>query len=278
MASHTTSLVLALVCVAALCASSSAHPSAWTRDRRGLLQQQQGSATNPFVGNAVLESMQGLNWGGFDQEPQFQQWQQQEWQQQTQFQQQQQPQQQQPQQQQFQQQQQQQQQPQQKQQQQPQQKQQQQQQQPQQQLQASGNQVLDMHNSFRASHGTPPLVWNTDLVASAQSWANNLATTCSFYHSGPGENLASGYASWSDVMNAFYNEIYSYNYNAPGYSPATGHATQLLWRSTTDVGCATTSSAEMGCWENMIYACHYSPVGNVNSAQYFADNVSPPSS
>jgi uncharacterized protein YkwD len=74
-------------------------------------------------------------------------------------------------------------------------------------LHGQGNEVLDMHNTLRARHGSPPLAWNMGLVASAQSWANNLAASCSFYHSGPGENLASGYSSWREVMDAFYNEV-----------------------------------------------------------------------
>eukprot|EP00955_Chlamydomonas_euryale_P052678 355237-Chlamydomonas_euryale.AAC.13 len=66
--------------------------------------------------------------------------------------------------------------------------------------------VLSMHNSLRAQHGSPALAWSQALVASSQSWANHLASTCTFYHSGPGENLASGYNSWQDVISAFYNE------------------------------------------------------------------------
>ena len=48
----------------------------------------------------------------------------------------------------------------------------------------AGNPILDLHNSLRARHHAPPLVWSQDLVASAQNWANNLANSCTFYHSG----------------------------------------------------------------------------------------------
>eukprot|EP00967_Tisochrysis_lutea_P025805 scaffold29773_cov22-Tisochrysis_lutea.AAC.3 len=48
----------------------------------------------------------------------------------------------------------------------------------------------------------------------------------SFYHSGPGENMASGFQLWSEVMWAFYEEYKSYSYSNPAYSAATGHFTQ----------------------------------------------------
>lgn len=58
--------------------------------------------------------------------------------------------------------------------------------------------VLALHNSYRARHvATGPLSWSPALAASAQSWADTLATTkaCDLVHStfegrgGSGENL-----------------------------------------------------------------------------------------
>lgn len=64
-----------------------------------------------------------------------------------------------------------------------------------------------MHNQYRAAHHSSPLTWDNGLQASAQNWANNLAASCSFYHSGPGENLASGFDNWADVAWAWYEEV-----------------------------------------------------------------------
>ena len=56
---------------------------------------------------------------------------------------------------------------------------------------------LDAHNKYRASHGSPPLVWSDSLAAAAQRWADTLAKREKFEHDfetlnkeNSGENLA----------------------------------------------------------------------------------------
>ncbi|KAL6755130.1 CAP domain-containing protein [Haematococcus lacustris] len=138
----------------------------------------------------------------------------------------------------------------------------------------SSNDILALHNAYRAAHSAPALSWDSQLQSKAQSWANNLASNCQFYHSGSGENLASGFASWADAAYAWYVEYEQYNYNAPGYSAAVGHFTQMVWLGTTKLGCATANSK---CSQGVIYVCQYDPPGNVNAPQYFRDNVRAPS-
>lgn len=53
-------------------------------------------------------------------------------------------------------------------------------------------------------------------------------------------------------------QVASYSFSNPGWSAATGHFTQLVWRDTTAVGCATNSRCSMAT-----YICQYSPGGNV---------------
>ncbi|GLC43439.1 hypothetical protein PLESTF_001296700 [Pleodorina starrii] len=128
-----------------------------------------------------------------------------------------------------------------------------------------GGDILALHNQYRATHNAPPLSWSAALVSSAQDWANGLAGSCGFYHSGTqglGENLAAGYTSWSEVASTWYQEINSYNFANPGFSEATGHAMQMLWVATREVGCAVAATPS-GCWERNVYVCHYSPPGNV---------------
>ncbi|KAJ9524064.1 hypothetical protein QJQ45_022501, partial [Haematococcus lacustris] len=134
----------------------------------------------------------------------------------------------------------------------------------------AGNDILALHNAYRAAHSAPALSWDSQLQSKAQSWANNLASNCQFYHSGSGENLASGFASWADAAYAWYVEYKQYNYNAPGYSAAVGHFTQMVWLGTTKLGCAT---ADSRCSQGVIYVCQYDPPGNVNAPQYFRDNA-----
>ncbi|KAL6745175.1 CAP domain-containing protein [Haematococcus lacustris] len=138
----------------------------------------------------------------------------------------------------------------------------------------NGNDILALHNAYRAAHSAPALSWDSQLQSKAQSWANNLASNCQLYHSGSGENLASGFASWADAAYAWYVEYKQYNYNAPGYSAAVGHFTQMVWLGTTKLGCATANSK---CSQGVIYVCQYDPPGNVNAPQYFRDNVRAPS-
>ena len=54
-----------------------------------------------------------------------------------------------------------------------------------------------------------------------------------------GENLAYGYRNVSAAVIAWGDEGELYNFDKPtGFTEATGHFTQLVWKSTTQVGCA----------------------------------------
>ena len=69
-------------------------------------------------------------------------------------------------------------------------------------------------------------------------------------------------------MTAWANEINSYDFANPGFSSATGHATQMLWVATTRIGCAA-----QACAEGPLYVCEYDPPGNVIGQ--FQQNVLP---
>lgn len=145
------------------------------------------------------------------------------------------------------------------------------------------SEILDAHNAKRALHGANPLVWDPVLAQYAADYA---ATSFScdrvrLIHSGGpyGENLAAGYVGGEEPVDAWYDEINEYDYSNPGYSEATGHFTQLIWASTTAVGCA-----EVKCdnaWRQYTI-CEYYPPGNVLSTDpanrniYFKENVYPP--
>lgn len=125
--------------------------------------------------------------------------------------------------------------------------------------------VLDMHNSLRAKHGVGALSWSSELQNSAQRWADGCAFEHS--HSGVGENLGLNYPDFSSVVQSWYDEIYQYNYQSGGFSAATGHATQLLWKGTAQLGCGYQTSCGL-------YVCQYNPAGNVIGQ--FQDNVFAP--
>jgi uncharacterized protein YkwD len=45
--------------------------------------------------------------------------------------------------------------------------------------------MLQQHNTYRATHGAPAMVWDTTLANAAQAWANG----CQCQHGSSGENL-----------------------------------------------------------------------------------------
>ena len=127
-------------------------------------------------------------------------------------------------------------------------------------------QYLDAHNKHRAKHCAPPLTWSPKLADLAQKWANHLRDHCgTLEHSSGtkyGENLAAGSIGALDptsTVDYWYDEIKKYKFPNGGFSMTTGHLTQLLWRSTRQVGCAQAT-----CKGLEVFVCEYDPPGNVD--------------
>ncbi len=133
-------------------------------------------------------------------------------------------------------------------------------------------QWLQAHNQKRTLHGVPSVTWSATVAASTQAYAN----TCPSGHSssGYGENLtwANYIMSLQSVVDGWYNEEPLYDYNNPGFSFATGHFTQVVWKGTTQIGCGYRTGCG-GTWPN-VWMCQYNPAGNV--IEHFAANVFPP--
>jgi hypothetical protein len=143
------------------------------------------------------------------------------------------------------------------------------------------NMVLAVHNRERAAVGIPPvdpLVWSDKLAADAKVWAEHLATTGEFVHDtehlptlGEGENLAA--MSWmgshnttvpiAQNMQGWVAEKNSYQGlpSATGTN-VTGHYTQMVWRNTKEIGCATAMYTASGGGRDIL-VCRYSPPGNI---------------
>lgn len=144
--------------------------------------------------------------------------------------------------------------------------------------------ILKAHNDKRALHGVQLLSWDATLAQYAANYAAN-SFSCDnvqLVHSGGpyGENLAAGLVGGYDPVNAWYDEISQYNYNNPGFSEATGHFTQLVWKDTSKVGCAMVKCNNI--WRQYTI-CEYSDSrGNIvgtdskTGKSYFAENVLPP--
>ncbi|KAJ3790196.1 CAP domain-containing protein [Lentinula aff. detonsa] len=154
--------------------------------------------------------------------------------------------------------------------------------------------TLNSHNIARAQYGASPLTWNSNLYPGTQQWAN----ACVFQHSGGnyGENLAAAAPQSITVqqgVNLWMTEASMYNCKVqficptsqikahhptdsnPTFSSSTGHFTQVVWKSTTSVACATASCNFLGNGTGYL-VCRYDPPGNYLGQ--FAQNVGRPSS
>jgi len=133
--------------------------------------------------------------------------------------------------------------------------------------------ALKIHNDARADVGVAALQWSDALAADAAEWANNLAKQDRMYHSdndqrsGQGENLYMTTAtdradSGKNASQAWYDEIQLYTYSPIGSGQnnfsAIGHYTQMIWKSTTQVGMALAVSESGATY----VVARYSPAGN----------------
>jgi hypothetical protein len=138
--------------------------------------------------------------------------------------------------------------------------------------QASAERLLAAHNRERERVGVPRLAWSERLAAQAQDWADQLARTNRFQHAsdraGAGENLWRGTAgrySAEAMIGSFLDEGRHFragafpNVSRTGRWRNVGHYSQVIWRGTQEVGCAT---ARSGGGEDIL-VCRYYPAGNV---------------
>merc|ERR1712013_450545 len=114
---------------------------------------------------------------------------------------------------------------------------------------------LNVHNEFRSGHvSTANLTYNVDLAKQAYEYACHLATVVgklehakSEDRPNQGENL---YWQWSSkdenlvatnvtapAAQAWYSEIEDYNFTDHTKTGVVGHFTQMVWQSTTSLGC-----------------------------------------
>ena len=147
--------------------------------------------------------------------------------------------------------------------------------------------ILAAHNAVRAAEGAslPDMQWDDTLAANSQnyaskclfghsSWTNNVYT----YPGGYGENLWMGTSGTVESgVGGWYDEKPYYSWEYPccgGNFSDYGHYTQLVWESTTKVGCGyffcsgtiliyDNTGAQTGSTSNQgILVCQYSLPGN----------------
>ncbi|XP_074655697.1 Golgi-associated plant pathogenesis-related protein 1-like [Tubulanus polymorphus] len=144
--------------------------------------------------------------------------------------------------------------------------------------------MLQAHNYVRHKHGCPEVKIATDLVDSAQRWAEEIANRgIPLYSESPGygQNIAfvqvpkSTTPTGSQVTHLWYSERYKFDYHHPRYLKETSQFSRVIWKSTDEIGvgiCQITDS------DKNIYAIvvNYRPRGNTNMPGDFEVNVPAP--
>jgi uncharacterized protein YkwD len=129
--------------------------------------------------------------------------------------------------------------------------------------------LLETHNVEREKAGAPALVWDKSLAVSAARWAETLARKGTFEHDAQdkhGENLWMGthtayqpeemVGGWVAERKDFKPGVFPHVSKTRNWADV-GHYTQLIWKTTTHVGCAKASAQD-----NDYLVCRYSPPGN----------------
>lgn len=167
--------------------------------------------------------------------------------------------------------------------------------------------ICEQHNTHRAKHGVPALNWSKTLAKNAKEWVADCHTSKNadgdefFCHQSAeygcgtdanykfGENLAwfwgTPQRTPAQIVDGWYCEINQYDFNNPRLGSGvmfgcdnnpekvTGHFTQVVWKSTTSVGCAK-NTCPIGGNAGTLWACEYDPPGNDPSK--LAENVPKP--
>ncbi|KAG0565494.1 hypothetical protein KC19_8G194600 [Ceratodon purpureus] len=133
---------------------------------------------------------------------------------------------------------------------------------------------LAAHNAARSDVSVDPLVWNASAAAYALNWVETQTARadCPVLEHSPdsiyGENIAYAPSSNSSpttvVTNVWVAEKKLWDYNTKTCTGASwkecGHFTQVVWNTTTSVGCA--SAACVANANFTYYVCEYYPPGN----------------
>lgn len=136
--------------------------------------------------------------------------------------------------------------------------------------------IVAAHNRWRTETGVPELTWSESLADVARNWAEQLSSSgCRLQHSGGGygENIYKvSPVVWSNghreiqnrsprqIVDGWAAERQDYDYDNNTCNGICGHYTQLVWRDSTEVGCAAALCPD----RSQIWVCNYAPVGNVD--------------
>ena len=139
-------------------------------------------------------------------------------------------------------------------------------------LNRTSTSLLNYHNDLRFAESSRPLKWNETLANDASKWAQVMASTGALKHApregrpaNQRENISISQHGanspmkmvkvWGDEKKLFRPGIFP-NVCAGDWSTC-AHYTQMVWSTTTEVGCAFVEGQKFDA-----LVCRYSPPGN----------------
>jgi pathogenesis-related protein 1 len=144
--------------------------------------------------------------------------------------------------------------------------------------------ITDEINRVRAAVGVAPLRWNASLAATAQNWASSCTdqaapsglidyngSRSSGYPYTIGETLfgqsgSSGTPVQIQAVNAWSSEAAAYDAATGSCSGNCLHYTQVVWRSTLEVGCGVAVCPQLAYRHTVV--CNWAPAGNSGGKAY----------
>ena len=133
--------------------------------------------------------------------------------------------------------------------------------------------VLAAHNQERVRLGLRPFSWSPVLSAHALAWAQQMARSGRFVHSTNDSRPGEGESMFRHIAGAFTPEqmVGTFLAERPNFKPGVfpdiardgnwiraGHYSQVIWPTTTVLGCAVAVGGGMD-----YFVCRYSPPGNM---------------
>ena len=134
--------------------------------------------------------------------------------------------------------------------------------------------ILAAHNAERIRAGVSPLVWYNELGNAAAAYARQMAISGHFEHSDRSQRRGTGENLWTGTRGAFSVEAMVGGWASekgwfrPGTFPNVsrtgnwedvGHYTQMIWPTTSRIGCALASTPRVD-----YLVCRYAGAGNMD--------------